>query len=140
MTTSTERPTMTPADADQTAVVALPQRLMAAWGAHDANAFAALFTEDGTMIIRGVHVKGRMQIREFMSAAFAGPYRGTQVVGAPYEVRPLRPGVVLMLTEGGVRAASESEVAPENVVRASWLAVLQDGEWLLAAYQNTPRD
>lgn len=136
--TTTERPTATPAD--QAAIAALPQRIIAAWGAHDADAFASVFTEDGTMIIAGVHRKGRRQIREHMAGAFAGPYRGTQVVGTPFEVRLLGPGVVLMLSEGGVRGASESEVLAENAVRASWLAVKQDGEWSLAAYQNTPRD
>lgn len=136
--TTTERPTATPAD--QAAIAALPQRIIAAWGALDADAFASVFTEDATMIIAGAHRKGRGQIREYMAGAFAGPYRGTQVVGTPFEVRLLGPGVVLMLSEGGVRGASESEVSVKNAVRASWLVVKQDGEWALAAYQNTPRD
>lgn len=136
--TTTELPVATPAD--HAAVAAMPQRIIAAWGAHDADAFASVFTEDATMIIAGAHRKGRGQIREYMAGGFAGPYRGTQVVGTPFEVRPLGPGLVLMLSEGGIRGAAESEVSTENAVRASWLAVKQDGEWLLAAYQNTPRD
>ncbi len=136
--TTTERPTATAVD--QAAIATLPQRIIAAWGAHDAKAFASVFTEDATMIITGAHRKGRGQIREYMAGGFAGPYRGTQVVGTPFEMRLLGPGVVLMLSEGGVRGASEADVSPENAVRASWLAVKQNGEWLLAAYQNTPRD
>ncbi|KZB87437.1 SgcJ/EcaC family oxidoreductase [Amycolatopsis regifaucium] len=136
--TTTERPTATPAD--QAAVAALPQRIVAAWGAHDADAFASVFTDDATMIITGVHVKGKKQIRDFMAGAFAGPYQGTQVVGTPFELRQVGPDTILLLTEGGVRSKTETEVKPENVIRASWLAVREDGEWRLAAYQNTPRD
>jgi uncharacterized protein (TIGR02246 family) len=141
---TTTQPTTGRASADaaaqQAAVAALPQRVIAAWAAHDADAFASVFTEDGTMILPGLHRKGRAQIRDHMAAAFAGPYRGTQVVGRPFDVRPLAPGVVLLLSEGGVFGPGEAEVSPGNNVRASWLAVLRDGEWLLAAYQNSPRD
>lgn len=126
-------------DADRAAVAGLTQRVVAAWAAHDAEAFAAVFTADGSMIMPGVHHKGRQEIQDFMAAAFAGPYRGTQVTGTPFDMRFLAPDVALLLTEGGVIAAGESELRPESTIRASWLAVRQDGEWLLAAYQNSPR-
>lgn len=122
------------------AVAALPQRVIAAWAAHDADAFAEVFTEDGSMILPGLHRKGREAIRAHMAAAFEGPYKGTRVTGTPFDVRPLAPGVVLLLTEGGVLAPGQDELAAENAVRASWLAVEKDGEWYLAAYQNSPRE
>lgn len=129
--------TGTPSDADQAAVAAIPGRIVAAWAAHDAEAFASVFTKDGSMILPGSYQKGRDDIRDFMAAGFSGPYKGTQVTGEPFDVRVLADGVCLLLSVGGVLAAGETELPPERVVRASWLVVKQDGEWLLAAYQNS---
>lgn len=135
-TTDSSQPYM----GDPMVLAVVPQRVMQAWADQDAEAFASLFTEDGTMILPGQLQKGRENIRAFMSAAFAGPYQGTQVVGHPVDVRFLSPDAGLLLTEGGVRPAGEAEVPPDRMVRGSWLVVKRDGRWQLAAYQNTPRD
>ena len=126
--------------ADQAAIAAVPARMVAAWRAHDADAFAELFADDGTMILPGVYCSGREAIREFMAAGYAGPYQGTTVTGQPIAVRPLAPGAVAVLTEGGVIAAGAGELAAEDAIRASWILVKRDGEWVLAVYQNCPRD
>lgn len=123
---------------DQAAVQDVPQRIMAAWAAHDADAFAATFAEDGSMILPGVLRQGRNEIRDFMVEAFGGPYRGTRVTGTPTALKPLSEDTVLVLTEGGVLAPGETEPAAERAVRASWLLVRRDGQWLLTAYQNSP--
>ncbi|HEV7979593.1 SgcJ/EcaC family oxidoreductase [Amycolatopsis sp.] len=124
---------------DEAAVRAVPQRIVAAWAENDAEAFAKVFTADGSMILPGdVFVTGREHIREFMAAGYAGPYRGTRVFGEPVAIKILGPTTVLLITKGGVLAPGETEVAPERAVRASWLLAKQDGEWLLTAYQNTP--
>ncbi|KUJ70410.1 hypothetical protein ACZ90_03805 [Streptomyces albus subsp. albus] len=53
--------------------------------------------------------------------------------------RLLGDGVALLITEGGILAPGETEASGDGAVRASWLAVEQDGQWRLAAYQNSPR-
>lgn len=126
--------------ADTTGVAALPGQIVDAWARHDAQAFADVFIEDGTMILPGVYVKGRENIAQFMGGAFATAYQGTKVTGTPFDVRQIGPGVVLLLTEGGVIRPGETEVAENAKIRASWLAVERDGVWKLAAYQNSPRD
>jgi uncharacterized protein (TIGR02246 family) len=134
--------TSTPAamTGEQAAIAAVPARMVAAWADHDADAFARIFTEDGTMILPGHYHKGRAEIREFMAAGYAGPYRGTRVTGQPIEIKPLADGAVAMITEGGVITPGATELDPKAAIRASWILVKRDGEWLLAVYQNCPRD
>jgi uncharacterized protein (TIGR02246 family) len=123
---------------DEAAVRRVPARIMAAWAEHDADAFAETFTEDGTLILPGLFLNGREEIRSYMGQAFAGPYRGTRVTGTPTSTKYVGSGVVLVLTQGGVLAPGESEVSAERAIRASWLLAKRGEEWLITAYQNTP--
>jgi uncharacterized protein (TIGR02246 family) len=125
---------------EQAEIAAVPARMVAAWAAHDAKAFADLFTPDGTMILPGVYKKGRDQIRNYMAAAYAGPYRGTRVTGSPIDIKPLADGAVALLSMGGVLEPGETEVSGREAIRASWILVKRDGRWQLAVYQNCPRD
>lgn len=126
-------------DSDAAAIAALTQKVVAAWAYHDAETFASVFTDDGTMILAGSLSTGRDEIRDFMAAAFEGKYKGTQVTGKPISIRALAPDVAILLSNGGVLEAGETEVSEDSAIRASWLVVRQDGQWWLAAYQNTPR-
>lgn len=133
-------PSTGPTAADQAAIAAVPARMIAAWAAHDADAFADLFTEDGTMILPGLYKKGRDEIRDYMAAEFAGSYQGTTVTGAPIEIKPLRAGSVALITQGGVIPAGQSELPDADAIRASWILVKRGRKWLLAVYQNCPRN
>jgi uncharacterized protein (TIGR02246 family) len=126
-------------DADKAAIAALTQKVVAAWAYHDADTFASVFTDDGTMILPGVLCVGRDEVRAHMAAAFEGRYKGTQVTGKPISIRSLGPDVAILLSLGGVLESGETEVSEDGAIRASWLAIRQDGQWLLAAYQNSPR-
>ncbi|WP_019811731.1 SgcJ/EcaC family oxidoreductase [Saccharomonospora halophila] len=124
---------------DREAAAGLPRRVVEAWAEHDADAFAAVFTEDATMILPGLYVRGRTNIRDFMARAFTEQFKGTRVTGQPFHVSVLGPDVVVLLTEGGVMEEGQTEVSPERAIRASWVAVRDDGQWRLAAYQNSPK-
>lgn len=122
---------------DQQAAQGVIGRIVAAWAKNDADAFAETFTEDGSLILPGVFLGSREEIRSFMSQAFSGPYKGTNVTGTPLAIKPLAGGA-LVLTQGGVLAPGETEVAPERAIRASWLLDKNGTDWRIKAYQNTP--
>ncbi|MFE7131871.1 SgcJ/EcaC family oxidoreductase [Streptomyces sp. NPDC057638] len=127
-------------DEDRAAIAALPQRVVAAWAAQDADAFAEVFTPDGTMIIPGVFQQGREAIRSFLAQAFQGPFKGTRVTGTPVDLRFAGAESGILITRGGILAPGESEPSAERAVNASWVVIKRDGRWLLAAYQNSPRN
>ncbi|WP_433136275.1 SgcJ/EcaC family oxidoreductase [Actinomadura nitritigenes] len=124
---------------EHAAVARGPQRIVEAWAAGDGDAFAAACTEDATMILPGdVCLRGREEIRAFMTEAYAGPYRDTRVTGEPITVRFLSDDVSVLITQGGVLLPGETEVAGERAIRATWVLIRQDGEWLVGAYHNSP--
>jgi uncharacterized protein (TIGR02246 family) len=130
--------TLAEAGSDLAAVHSLAQSIVAAWATSDADAFAAVFTEDGSVILPGgVYLKSRVEIRDFMAAAYAGPFKGTAVAANPIDVRFISPDTSLMITEGGVLLPGETQVAEERAIQAMWVSVKRDGEWKVAAYQNT---
>jgi uncharacterized protein (TIGR02246 family) len=121
-------------------VLSVPLRLVAAWAENDADGVASVFTEDGILILPGdVYKVGREEIRAFMKAAYAGPFKGSGVTGIPAAVRFASDDVALLRTHGGILAEGETEIDPELAVRSTWICVKKDGEWQLAGYQNSPR-
>lgn len=124
---------------DIQAAQALPARMIGAWAKNDANAFAELFTEDGTMVLPGdIYLNNREDIRTFMTRAYAGPYLGTRVTGAPLSAKFLSPEFGVFVTQGGVLYGDETEVSPANEIRATWVLAKRDGAWFIAAYHNSP--
>lgn len=118
---------------------AVPQQIVAAWADNDADAFAAVFADDATMILPGdVFCTSRDQIRAYMAQAFDGPLKGTRVAGEPLAVRQLGPDAAFLVTKGGVLAPGDAEVTGERAIRATWVLTKKDGGWYIAGYQNTP--
>jgi uncharacterized protein (TIGR02246 family) len=136
MTTTVVQPTK----ADMTAIASLTQRMIAAWAVADAETIAGLFVEDGTLILAGTFCENRAAIQDYFAEAFNGEYYGTQVTGKPLATRFFGPDAGALLTVGGVLEPGETEVSSKQAIRATWTVVRRDGEWRLAAYQNTPRD
>jgi len=92
------------------------------------------------MLLPGdVYKRGREEIQAFMAAAYSGPFKGTGVTGRPVDFRFVTDNVAVFRTHGGILAPGETEIAPELAVLSSWVVVKKDGQWQLAAYQNSPR-
>ncbi len=106
-----------------------------AWANNDADEFAALYTEDATVVQPGIFKRNRQVVQDTMAAGFAGPLKGSRVHDEPQSVRFLGPDVAIVITEGNVVMANDTELP---LVRATWVLTQEDGRWLVAAYQNSP--
>jgi uncharacterized protein (TIGR02246 family) len=121
-------------------VLSVMLRLVAAWANYDADAVANVFTKDGVLILPGdVLKKSRDEIQAFMTAAYAGPFKGSRVVGKAVDVRFVSDDVALLRSHGGILAPGQTEIVPAMAVRSTWVVVKIENEWKLAVYQNSPR-
>jgi uncharacterized protein (TIGR02246 family) len=124
--------------ADEAAIRALYQQLMDGWNQGSGDAFAAVFTEDGDLIgFDGTHFKGRQEIAPFHQRLFDKWLKGSRLVGEVKDVRFLSPDVALMHAVGGTVMRGKTDPVPERDSIQTLVATRQDGEWRLAAFQNT---
>src|SRR3712207_4489829 len=123
---------------DEAAVRALYQELMDAWNKGSGDAFAAVFTQDGDLVaFDGTHFEGREEIAPFHQELFDKWMKGSRLVGRVKDVRFLNPDVALMHAVGSTVMRGKSEPSPERDSIQTLVAIRQDGEWRLAAFQNT---
>ena len=123
---------------DETAVRALYQELMDGWNRGSGDAFATAFTEDGDLVaFDGTHFEGREEIAPFHQQLFDKWLKGTRLVGEVKNVRFLSPDVAVMHAVGSTVMRGKSEPSPERDSIQTLVATRQDGEWRLAAFQNT---
>jgi uncharacterized protein (TIGR02246 family) len=122
----------------ESAVLSAPLRVRGAWEANDADALADVFTGNGSLLVGDEQLNGRERIREYMTAAFAGPYRGATLVEEPKEIKFLTQDVALAITEGGVLLDGETEVAAERRSRTTWVVVRRGSDWALLSQQSSP--
>jgi uncharacterized protein (TIGR02246 family) len=124
--------------ADEAAVHHLYGELMDGWNRGSGDAFAAAFTQDGDLVaFDGTHFKGREEIAPFHQELFEKWMKGTRLVGEVKDVRFLGPDVALMHAVGSTVMRGKGEPSPERDSIQTLVAVRQDGEWRLAAFQNT---
>ncbi len=119
-------------------ILSVLQAVYDAWAAGDADAFAELYTDDATVVQPGINKRNRCDIRTTMAAGFAGPLKGSRVLDEPQSVRFLGSDTAVVITEGGVLMAGQSELPAERRVRATWVLTKQNEQWYVGAYQNSP--
>ena len=124
--------------ANEAAVRGLYQQLMDGWNQGSGDAFAAVFTEDGDLVaFDGTHFKGRKEIAPFHQQLFDKWMKGSRLVGQVERVRFLSPDVALLHAVGGTVMRGKTEPSPERDSIQTLVATRQNGEWRLAAFQNT---
>ncbi|HLS13169.1 MAG TPA: SgcJ/EcaC family oxidoreductase [Beutenbergiaceae bacterium] len=122
----------------QQGVCATMTALTEAWGAQDAEAYGAAFTESATYTTWvGTHHTGRADIVEGHRALFDGPLSGTRLADSFLGIELITDDVAVVTTRGdtyeGEQAGDLSKVQTYTMVRQD------DGEWLVASFHNTQR-
>jgi uncharacterized protein (TIGR02246 family) len=123
---------------EEGAVLTVPLRIRAAWERNDADAFAEIFVDNGSMLVGDEQLRGRDEIRKYMAAAFEGPYKGGRLTEEPLEIKLLAPDVAVAITQGGVLYEGDTEVPPGRQVRTMWVVTKKDGDWRLVSHQSSP--
>jgi uncharacterized protein (TIGR02246 family) len=121
----------------QAAARDLYARLLDAWNAHDADAFAALFAADGVSIgFDGSQATGD-EIREHLAAVF-GDHETAAYIARVREVRDVGADVVLLRAIVGMVPPGGDAVNPDANALQSLVAARAGEEWRIALFQNTP--
>ena len=110
-----------------------------AWAAGDADGMVADYTADATAIMTGSLRDSREVIRQNMALGFAGPLKGSSTHNKQLSIRFVGRDGAIVISESAILFAGETEV-PDDLrkVNATWVFEKRDGQWLIAAYHNSP--
>ena len=109
-----------------------------AWETGDADGMVAGYTGDATAIMTGSLRDSRDMIRENMALAFEGPLKGSSTYNKQVSLRFVGRDAAIVVSESGILFAGQTEVLDAGKVNATWVFEKRDGQWLIAAYHNSP--
>src|SRR6185437_8199017 len=109
-----------------------------AWEAGDADGMVANYTADATAIMTGSLRDSRDVIRDNMALAFAGPLKDTSTYNKQLSLRFVGRDAAIAVSESAIMFAGQTEVPDAAKVNATWVFEKRDGQWLIAAYHNSP--
>jgi uncharacterized protein (TIGR02246 family) len=134
----TNKTLATASDTDRQAVLDVLAGVYEAWEANDAEAFAADYFDDASVVQPGIYKKDRQEIQSTMAGGFAGPLKGSRVIDQPQDVRFPNEDTAIVISEGGIVFPGSNAVPSEGMVRATWVLAKRDGRWYVAAYHHSP--
>ena len=110
-----------------------------AWNAHDARAYAALFSDDCDVVnVVGWWWRGRAELEAKLTTAFTQAFRDSRLVFTDVTVRELAPGVVLAHARWTMSGARMPPGMPEPKEGIQTLTLVrQNDRWLISGFQNT---
>lgn len=126
------------ANGEEGAALTAPLRARAAWESGDADAFANMFIDNGSMLVGDTQLTSRDEIRGYVADALGGSYKGSRWTERPREIRLLDAGTAVCVTDGGLVPAGSDTLDPLDASRATWIVVKRDGDWRIASYQSSP--
>jgi uncharacterized protein (TIGR02246 family) len=123
---------------DKEAIHGLYFQMIDGWNKGSGDVFAAPFAEDGDLVsFDGTHLKGRQEISSFHQQLFDTFVKDSRLVGKIRSVRFLTADVALIHAVSGTIMAGQSDIDSERNSIQTLVAIKSDGQWHLAAFQNT---
>jgi uncharacterized protein (TIGR02246 family) len=118
--------------------LAVYRQLLEAWNRRDADAFAAVFAEDGRCVgFDGSMMNGRAEIASTLRAIF-DHHPTASYVAKVREVRAVAPTAVLVRSVVGMVPPDKDEVNPAVNAIQSVVIVENGADMKVALLQNTP--
>lgn len=124
---------------DEAAIQAVLVDSYKAWEAGDADGMVASYTADATAILPGSLRDSRDVIRDSMALGFEGPLKGSSTWNRQLSFRFAGRDAAIVVSESGILFAGETEVPDTRKVNVTWVFEKRDGQWLIAAYHNSPK-
>jgi uncharacterized protein (TIGR02246 family) len=112
-------------------------RMVRAWDAGDAGAYAAEFTEDASYVLYvGLTYFGRAAIERAHIPVFGKWQKGSRMAIRVLESRMLDQSTAVVVTEGGIGKRGR---IPADKVQTFTMVRVED-RWVCAAFQNTKKN
>ena len=123
-------------NSERDAVVATFEATSKAWAAGDADAFAAWYADDATVILPGFYLRGKGDVGASMAAAFGGPLKGSRRVHSVQSVRFPAPDAAIVVTRSATLFPGEEEAPAERRDLATWVLTRRDSQWSIESYHS----
>ena len=120
-------------------ISALYAAFLDGWNRRSGASVAAGFADDGDIIgFDGSHHRGRLSIAADLRQVF-GSHPTAEYVGVVRSVRPVTPGVAVLLAHAGMIPPGESDFDPNFHTVHTLVAVDEgNGRWRITLLQSTP--
>jgi uncharacterized protein (TIGR02246 family) len=123
---------------DEIEVNALYRQLLDSWNKRSADGFAALFTNDGSVVgFDGSMLDGPAEIESSLCQIFA-THPTAAYVAKVRSTRSLAPDVAVLRAVAGMVSPGQSDLNPAVNTIQTLVAVRRDGKWRIVLFQNTP--
>lgn len=124
--------------AEESQILALYRRLLSSWNNQDAKAYAALFTEDASLIgFDGSLVNGRAAILQHIGDIFA-QHTVASYVYIVKDIRSVSDGSYILTAEAGMVPPGGSTINAATNAMQLLVIVKAPGGFRITAFQNTP--
>lgn len=124
-------------DAATFAISAIPLRMSDAWGAGDAHAFAAPFSDTADFVaFEGTHLTGRGEIEEFHRPLFGGALKGSRLPAQVEWVRLISADCAVMHARAGTIMAGETAPLPSSDCMQLFVVTRTAAGWQAEAMLN----